>query len=910
MPKPIKIAPKASDKSGSSFQPKSTHSSIVIAQSNGSLSRTQEGYSPSENNITESFPNNISLNDNPAAFSGGRIRTASPSEFNSYLTPEDSKSISYWDQFLDLIQDMFNKKGLNADNIEQEVHSCPGQKQRGWIFNTNNGKLEIDFARCGCYVEALWPNLLVIPASFKAGAKMAARKLVRKARKRLNLAIFNRIGIAIKTLELDFYDALKFLKNESRLLRKLPPVPPGYVRLYRGQGDRRLQLRQRGQDFNIKSTQRSPDIVQFNDPNGHWWTSDPGLADNYAMVGQIDKGVVLPDYTPNSEVFYIDIPEADAILANLKNSPTLGLLPGQKRIADPTIKSYYDETLAEFIFPKDFKMPLRRRNPQTGIIEIVEDWPNSDIDLELNPGVFVWNDLDGSVEFYLDNPLNNTNFLSQVSTLNNLYKESKVVALAKLKERVRNLYNLYETLINYTESTDINKVARTIDDISSATNSLSNEVDSLFDKYDTEWTLGPLGKLKKFTVQSTYLRDLLSYSIAIIGFINAALQYVTVVENKKCGPKFYRYDIRQIGIGLTPGYKATSVIPKLSDNDWDAIRDTLIGDEARIFWAELDDNCECNSCPPGYNLCDSQINYFTDYYNTCEKCHSCSDDFNTIVLAENSKKPIYLSHKSVMDYAYSFEPIDCGCVCREPNFPYNIRYDKDDNIISSSRELKDWIGSPCQSFEDSNKKNNADKMSTINNKLNSQNAIYLGGFPFDTIRKNKICDFITPPDNLYENSIFPWLVSAYEWSSELGRWKCKKIKNCVAPQVFTEGVGDNNEYCDCVTINLSSSSSSNNLSSSSSSSNGYSRNLLDFNFVGCESEPDLIFSCDNITIDPPLQINEIYGLTLDNYSSCFKIAEYTNNGNEIAFTGQVNYNNGPNSCEDCFNNFLSSSSSS
>ena len=215
--------------------------------------------------------------------------------------------------------------------------------------------------------------------------------------------------------------------------------------------------------------------------------------------------------------------------------------------------------------------------------------------------------------------------------------------------------------MNKFDEVEIDRLTKLADE---ASDDLYNEITLIFDKYDkkinfeTRWPYEKLStdpynqedylagledftrsdwpEFMDFKSANSLLTETMKWFFGFLIFIEAILRLVTVVENKYCGPKAYQYSsitdtVRQIGIDLTPGY-FSPIIPKLSRTDWNLIRGQLINDKARIFWAELDDNCECNSCPEDYNLCDKPINFLTDYYNTCLKCQECeySDEFDPI----------------------------------------------------------------------------------------------------------------------------------------------------------------------------------------------------------------------------------------------------------------------------------------
>jgi hypothetical protein len=320
------------------------------------------------NKITFNFLNNSNKKDTNAnikALSGGSVTFAM--QVNNQQAPkleDDDKDVTskYFDQFLALIENLW-KNGITGSN-------CPGNKRRGWLFDLNSTTTVVEFAPCGCYDDALWPNLLGVPAAWKAGASVAAKRLAKRAKRKFKRELLNWLPKELLEIEESYYRAFKLLPSGNFLKRKLPPVPPGHVRLWRGQGPRRLQARTRNQSLNLTSD--SPDPPIFNEPGGHWWIINEGESRRYTWSdGYSDR---YSDYDlPESEIFYIDVPVEQARKASLSRAngtiDGVGLLPGQRIGLDV---SRYDANLGEYVFNDDVIMPLRRRNKDTGIID--ESW--------------------------------------------------------------------------------------------------------------------------------------------------------------------------------------------------------------------------------------------------------------------------------------------------------------------------------------------------------------------------------------------------------------------------------------------------------------------------------------------------------------------------------------------------------
>ena len=143
----------------------------------------------------------------------------------------DDNNDSLIDHMGNIIEGLYESA---KDNFN-ELLNCPGGKRRGWKIL--DGGSPVEFAPCGCYDDALWPMVLGVPAAAKAGAGMTAKILAKKARKKWTREAIKQTKEILDILLQDYYRGLKLLNNSTVYLkRKLPPVPPGYTRLYRGQG--------------------------------------------------------------------------------------------------------------------------------------------------------------------------------------------------------------------------------------------------------------------------------------------------------------------------------------------------------------------------------------------------------------------------------------------------------------------------------------------------------------------------------------------------------------------------------------------------------------------------------------------------------------------------------------------------
>lgn len=126
------------------------------------------------------------------------------------------------------VEEFYEKSGgKEAFECENPAHTF------GWKIDSHGVRL-VD---CGCYTEAVWPAVLSLglgPILKTAGTKVG-EKIAKNLYKKY-----------AKILQNDFIKfALNRFRRESLLIRqgvsallKLPPVPPGYVRIWRGEGSK------------------------------------------------------------------------------------------------------------------------------------------------------------------------------------------------------------------------------------------------------------------------------------------------------------------------------------------------------------------------------------------------------------------------------------------------------------------------------------------------------------------------------------------------------------------------------------------------------------------------------------------------------------------------------------------------
>ena len=788
-------------------------------------------------------------------------------------TKNNEPNTDWWGQFWDKVEEvLWENVGQPLDTFAGCAQSHPEKPgyARAWTFFEDNpdGSF-VRFAPCGCYSEALWP--MVLSLGFGAVGKKVTDKVLKKLRRQCALKFMKSFSEILTFVKFELrprWLSMKFLGidpgsitvDAGRIVAKVPPVPPGHKRFIRLQSGSIKQASKRDLTGKGRYFYDDTDIKQL-----------PAYAGTDFQVGNNNN--FLGNHLDNPYVVYIDVPEGKyqtlktrwtsrpIFTKEVFDTETGKMMSGSFGDKDlvPVFSPFFSEWFDQRTKSATKKATLVRRfRDKDGVLKtrLEYDFPN-DNDRALNPELFSYNLESAEHEYFLS--IDDANNATKIRGVNELTDISEYDALAKELEE----FSFFEWEYNGKNVSfpmvDVNNKLPTWSAITPAERIIFSDFGEKFltdTAYRTrkiqEWNdllarwktlltehapgateeaVQPLKEVydkldKALDPDSPIIAGINKY-VYLFSSIAALLSLVTIGTPKVCGPKNEAYSAisdtaRQIGIDLTPGY-FSPIIPKLSQTDWNLIRGQLINDKARIFWAELDDNCECNSCPEDYNLCDKPINFLTDYYNTCLKCQECeySDEFNPIY-AENSKVPVLLSHKSSQNYKASPDPIKspirdgggdvdadyCVCECEPSDI---VRQDKDGKVISSERILKDYTpdndDDNCYSYRDGNKKvdinisrSNGQIESFLDLKIPPNVGRYMPGIPFETIRERKVCDYAIPPDGLYENSIFPWQSSSYKWDANLGRWTCKEKKQCEPPQVFTEGVGDNGNYCDCCTV--------------------------------------------------------------------------------------------------------------
>lgn len=526
----------------------------------------------------------------------------------------DDNNDSLIDHMGNIIEGLYESA---KDNFN-ELLNCPGGKRRGWKIL--DGGSPVEFAPCGCYDDALWPMVLGVPAAAKAGAGMTAKILAKKARKKWTREAIKQTKEILDILLQDYYRGLKLLNNSTVYLkRKLPPVPSGYTRLYRGQGARRLQKKVNGNLDLDSPSEIDIDNPVFDTPFGKYWTDEPGYADRFART---NSGMA----TNDSQIFYIDVPTSEANrtkLGGLRNGTVndLGMLPGQK-YPEEIPGSRWNWELGEFEFGPDGRMPLRRRN-SNGVIEIVEDIPQTS-DLDLNPGVFATNEQSANFEYYLDSSLYNTNYVENLTRETNLAQESVSLAFQDLKDKTRKILDKQEeleSLLNNPNSSD-STLIKLVSEIENTGANLNNSIDRYFDKYEAS-DLGMLNQLKeKSTSWLSYITYFVPWFLGLLAFIDRIMSLVSIVKDKSCIPL------------MEGGLSEFSNKSKMAQ-----IRNQRIANKTSV-WAELNpETCECSECPGDWSFCDhsSITNLYLKETNSCIPPCCGGQELKPITLIETCK---------------------------------------------------------------------------------------------------------------------------------------------------------------------------------------------------------------------------------------------------------------------------------
>lgn len=789
-------------------------------------------------------------------------------------TKKDEKDRDWWEQFWEKVEEiLWNNVAQPLDTYAGCLQSHPDKPgyARAWTFFEDNpdGSF-VRLAPCGCYSDALWPTVLSL--GFGAIGKKVTNKVLSNLRKKCALKFMKSFSEILTVVKFELrprWLSMKFLGidpgsvtvNAGRIVANIQPVQPGYKRFIRLQSGSIKQASNRDLTGKGRYFYDDTDIKQL-----------PVYAGTKFQVGTNVN--FLGNHLDAPYVVYIDVPQGK--YTSLRQKYWDRPLTADEIFYTATGETKQGAVLSPF-FSEWFDQKTKSARKKATLIRVFRDkdgvlktrweydFPN-DKDRALNPELFSYSLQSAEHEYFLSiddansaNTIRGVNELTDISEYDALAKELEEFSFIDIEYNGKKvpfpMVDINDKLPMWQAISPANRIILSgvgeqfLTDTAYRTRKIQKWNDLLL-RWKTLLTEHAPGVTPEAIEPLKQVYDKLDSALApdspIIAGINkyvylfssvgALLGLVTIGTPKVCGPKNEAYSlisdaVRQIGIDLTPGY-TSPIIPRISERQWDLIRNKLIQDEARVLWAELDDNCECDSCPEDYNLCNSTINFFTDYYNQCLKCQECknSNEFDPIY-AENSKVPIVLSHKSSQIYRSVpliavdgdgpgrdtiIDARDCVCECTNSTV---VRLDKNglpSQLIPSRRTLKEYTPQTGNIFEDYNcfGYSDADKkvdidiaaspggsiVSSLGVKIPPSVGRYIPGIPFETKVEGKVCDYEIAPDGLYESSIFPWQRSVYYWSPFLGRWSCKETKDCESPQVFTEGVGDNDQYCDCYTI--------------------------------------------------------------------------------------------------------------
>lgn len=558
---------------------------------------------------------------------------------------DNPQANSILDQMLGIIQGIW----ANTGGAVVEALGCPDQvfKRRGWKIDSEG----VRFAPCGCYVDAMWPHILGLGAAAGA-AKSVLTKLLRKRFLRTQALIFSsryarqilgRVNESLGHLQKGITIGGAF-KN-----RKMPPVAPGFKRLYRGVG-------------NKTRAQCDGTLPTLQGTDGRFWTDDIRYAEGYSR--DRDTG----EFTELSHIYYVDIPEADynryqldgffdmegmdrqVWLRTTNKVPTnsggnpidLGPLSqfetveGQWflnnkefpsiRIQDGSLNFWTQSPMGNRW--KEKQMPLIREI--NGVKHIVLDFLTTE-DRRLNPHLFPADKISGLHEWFLPESLINDkkvaafidteaqNTLScgvkPLSDVLNSMKGNEEKFLSDVSFREQWLQSFREAHEKWEETKDFMnenfELTKTFLRRESGNgNQLivadTPEIRESFDALDSIITESYTSIVENTGWFLTFLNTFLAVWIAI----EAIMNFTTIVEDKKC-------NTTMLGVSLDGGPIDDHYIGTLSATDQfrlHAIRQKL------PVPAMMDpDTCECNVCPDLYQLCDksSLTNLWDDRRNMC-----------------------------------------------------------------------------------------------------------------------------------------------------------------------------------------------------------------------------------------------------------------------------------------------------
>jgi hypothetical protein len=465
---------------------------------------------------------------------------------------------------------------LMADGIEkyyvesgsQKLFECdePG-KTFGWKIDSKGVRL----VECGCYNEAVWPAILSLglgPILKTIGTKVA-QKITKKLYKKY---------VKILQNELTKYALRKFRSSSIAIrqglssLLELPPVPDGYIRIWRGEGSKVAHKTMQCSSKNIPTT-----------TSGRWGSPRRSLANRYA----IGSG---PISTPIEDQFlyYLDLPVEEAKLLSpgyqgpgakwpflTDNPANLGddvrIITGPifdqkgnrlgevKRLDDGKVilegndGKIYDAVSQNFHKPNDtpiigrtndnFKYTLPRptiikRKKPDGSIEKVLDIPVPE-DIDLNPQLFPYTENSALHEVFLTEEWIGKFKLAKPDSTEQILDEI-VCREILLDEHISKLAKDSEFAEQWLNPENFNLRQQYKDQLFDLTDDWGDTIKKYADEdtiSSTDLYIDDIKSVNDLTPGSgTKLALLLSKFSGLLTFAIGVFSYATIVIDKECSP--------------------------------------------------------------------------------------------------------------------------------------------------------------------------------------------------------------------------------------------------------------------------------------------------------------------------------------------------------------------------------------
>jgi hypothetical protein len=326
----------------------------------------------------------------------------------------------------DAIEDYFDRVtaagGRFLVNCETPGHSW------GWKIDSDGVRI----VECGCYVEAVWPIVAtsVLGGLGKVIGTTAGKKITRK--------LYTKYAESFcwwysSNIALDFKNNLDLFRRGLQFGLRLPDVPPGYIRVWRGEGRKAAH-----------------ELLKCSDSmttTGRWFTPYRGTA-RKGYTGLFDSFMMGPS-TPleRNWMYYLDIPESEykkMVLSNqidgywkflpddvtnlsedivvklgakydaagnfigtLKRKDGKIVLEGSNGNIYDAVNQGWHETITTDLLGTDGKISYRVNRPTVlkvrnadGSISKVVDIPGPE-HIDLNPQLFPWSERSASEEVFL-----------------------------------------------------------------------------------------------------------------------------------------------------------------------------------------------------------------------------------------------------------------------------------------------------------------------------------------------------------------------------------------------------------------------------------------------------------------------------------------------------------------------------